>query len=93
MSVRIRISPSCVRSKASNDIVTAAGEIMLRLEFSNADEETRTVYDTRIHARHGQISAVKGYFLDEGDVLETGKLALFGRCRDPQSGYFRRMAG
>ncbi|HYW94066.1 MAG TPA: metallophosphoesterase [Bacteroidales bacterium] len=64
--------------KKLDDIVTSGGEIMLRVEFRNTEDEDRTSYDTRFIAKHGKISAVKGYFLEAGDELDENKMRYKG---------------
>ncbi len=61
-----------------NDIITVDGDIMLRIEFRNAEHEDRTSYATRFRAKEGKIAAVKGYFLDDGDVLDEQKFRYSG---------------
>ena len=60
------------------DLVTADGEIMLRVEFRNTDHEERTAYDTRFKAKNGKISALEGYFLEEGDDVDEKNLHYSG---------------
>ncbi len=60
------------------DLVTADGEIMLRVEFRNSDHEERTAYDTRFKAKNGKISALEGYFLEEGDDVDEKNLQYSG---------------
>ena len=66
-SGRVRSVPLWRPVRNLGDLVTADGEIMLRVEFRDPWDEERTAYDTRFKAKNGKISALEGYFLEEGD--------------------------